>query len=287
MFRHRSTSPNRSLHWALAFSLALHGGILLLTRQPPQGGGRPPSRLDVTLAQRQPAAPVEAPPEPVEAVPAEAVAAVTPKPAPPAKAPRAAARRLAVDKPGGHAAPPPPRQWSAAERDEMSRFMGDLAVQAETHPSLAQRSLAMADDIGRRQVRLEEDETVTLERLPGSPPVDPFSLEMYLDGMLKKLNRSAAFVKNDPRTRGVRTAAVQIRLDPNGTLRSFRVLNAGDQLAEIDFIRSVVERAVPFAPFPNDMRKSAQSLAMVICILPAGSGTGGIGFTRNPGGRGC
>jgi hypothetical protein len=110
---------------------------------------------------------------------------------------------------------------------------------------------------------------------------------MYLDSLVRKLNRSAGFVRNDPRGRGLKVAAVEIRLNPNGSLKSFKVLNAADQQDQIAFVRSVVEQSVPFSPFPADIGKSAKSLAMVICIMPANAGGGGFGFTRNPGARGC
>ncbi|MGV0976383.1 MAG: hypothetical protein ACOYBO_10685, partial [Azonexus sp.] len=80
---------------------------------------------------------------------------------------------------------------------------------------------------------------------------------------------------------------LEIRLNPNGSLKSFKVLNAADQQDEIAFVKSVVEQSVPFSPFPPDISKAAKSLAMVICIMPANSSGGGFGFTRNPGGRGC
>ena len=107
---------------------------------------------------------------------------------------------------------------------------------------------------------------------------------MYVDSLIKKLNRSSSFVRNDPRSKGVRPAAVQFRLNPDGTLKSFVVLNAADQADEIAFIKSVVERSAPFSPFPADINKAARSLAMTICIFP--SNDGGMGFTKMNG-RGC
>jgi len=181
----------------------------------------------------------------------------------------------------------PAPTWSKAEREDMNKFLRELDDQARASPDLAQRSLAMARTAGRQQARQDDADEVMLERLPNSPPVDPFSLEMYLDGLVKKLNRSAAFVKNEPRSRGMKAAAVLIRLNPNGTLQSFKVLNAADQQVEIAYIKSVVERAVPFSSFPADIQKSAQSLAMIICILPAHLNGGGFGFARTPDGRRC
>ncbi|HZX30646.1 MAG TPA: hypothetical protein VFF03_04785 [Rhodocyclaceae bacterium] len=281
MFRRESTHSPRLFPWALALSLLIHGGVLLLSRQPPLPESGPPSRLEATLGRRAAAPPVQIPRAPAE----EASPAAPSKPAKaPSKAPPSR-HLLAVEKPGGSASTAR-RQWSVAERTEMNQFMSELAGQAQSRPSLAQRSLAVAEEMGRREAIQDLAENVTLERIPGSPPVERFSLEMYLDGLLKKMNRSAAFVKNDPRARGVRSASLQIRLNSNGSLKSFDVVNAGDQADEIAFVRSVVQQAVPFAPFPDDMRRSAQSLALTICILPSGTGSG-FGFSRNPSGRGC
>lgn len=170
----------------------------------------------------------------------------------------------------------------------MKRFLDELEAEtrAAPRPSLAQRSLAQASELGRQQARREEQGLVMLERRPDTPPPDPFSLDLYLDGIVRRLNRSAAFVRNDPRTKGVRAAAVQFRINPNGSLKSFTVLNAGDQQDEIAFIRSVVERSIPFAAFPPDIDRAARSLGVTICIQP-GRGGDGFGFTRLPNGRAC
>ncbi|RLJ65035.1 hypothetical protein [Sulfurisoma sediminicola] len=248
--------------------------ILFFPRQEPRIADHPARRIEATLAPR-PSAPPAA--EPPAAAPAEIA---------PFK-PQVTRKLLALEKSEKRLADAAPPAWSKAEREDMNKFLRELDDQAKAGPDLAQRSLNMARAAGRQQARRDDEDDVLLERLPNSPPVDPFSLEMYLDGLVKKLNRSAAFVRNDPRSRGMKTAAVLIRLNPNGSLRSFRVLNAGDQQAEIEFIRSVVERAVPFSAFPADIQKSAQSLAMIICILPAHLGGGGFGFARIPDGSRC
>ena len=167
----------------------------------------------------------------------------------------------------------------------MNKFLRELDDQKQAAPTLAQRALAMAGAIGRQQAQRDEEEAELLERIPNGPPVDPLGLEMYLDGLVSKLNRSAAFVKNDPRSRGFKTATVLVRLNPNGGLQSFKVLNEADQQIEIAVIKSVVERAVPFPAFPPELQKSARSLAMIICIFPTNAGGGGFGFTRTQGNR--
>ena len=106
------------------------------------------------------------------------------------------------------------------------------------------------------------------------------------DSLITRLNRSASHVTKDPRSQGMHNASIQFRINPDGSLKSFVVLNAGDQAGEIAFIRSVVERSIPFATFPPDINKAARSLAMTICILPSSNG-GGFGFTRIPEGQGC
>lgn len=260
--------PRPSLLVAFALSLIIHGLALLLPTRPPSEP-RPPGRLEARL------------PPPPEPAPAE----VSPPPAAAARQPQTRRPVLAVEKGGRRSVAQAPK-WTAAQKEEMNQFLDELAQQAKARPNLAQRSLAAAREMGRQQVQQEATGSVQLERLPGSPPVDPFSLELYVDALVKKLNRSAAYVRNDPRSKGVRNASVQFRINPDGSLKDFRVVNAGDQRDEIAFIKSVVERAVPFAAFPRDIAQSAGSLGMTICILP-GSGDGSLGFTRLPPGQHC
>lgn len=266
-------AEQRALAWALALSLAIHAFFLLLPHQDPAGSELAPSRLEARLAPR---ARAEAVPPPVAQ-----------KKASPGKSARPVARPriLSTNKPGGPTVAVSPK-WSAAEKAEMDGFLNELAGQARAvpKPTLAQRSLGMAREYGRQMAEQDEAGTATLERRPGGPPANPFSLELYLDGLVRRLNRSAAFVKNDPRNKGVRPAAVQFRLNPDGSLKSFVVLNAGDQADEIAFIKAVVEQSIPFSPFPPDIDRAARSLGVTICVQP-GSG-GGLGFSRNSG-RGC
>ncbi|RDE50618.1 MAG: hypothetical protein DVS81_10665 [Candidatus Accumulibacter meliphilus] len=178
-------------------------------------------------------------------------------------------------------------RWFTGEKYEMKRFLDDLEAEAKpaAKPKLAQNALAMARSQGQQQARNDEEGTAILERLPNTPPPAQFSLDFYVDGVVKRLNRSAAFVRNDPRSKGMRMAAVHFRINPDGSLKTFKVLNAGDQQEEIAFIKSVVERAIPFAAFPADIARSARSLGITICIQP--SRGGGFGFARVPDGRKC
>ncbi len=162
----------------------------------------------------------------------------------------------------------------------MNRFLRELDDQAKSGPNLAQRALAQARMIGRERSQGEREEFELVERVPGSPSLDNYSLEMYFDSLLKKLNNSAAYVRNDRRSRGLRTASVAIRIGPDGSLNSFKILNEADQQDEIAFIRSVVERALPFAAFPPDVRRSAQSVGLLICVQPARTSEAGFGFLR-------
>lgn len=255
--------------WSLVTSLLIHGVLLFVPRQEPPGGRQVlPNRLEARLAQRHPAA--------ESALPAGRK---------PGKAP-AKSRLLSAEKSRGPVVRGE-RQWTVAEKAEMEGFLDELDGQAPalSKPSLAQRSLAMAREQARQMAVPDAAGGLMLERRPNGPPADPFSLEMYMDGLLRRLNRSAAFVRNDPRGKGIRAAAVHFRLRPDGRLESFEVLYAGDQAAEIAFIREVVERSIPFSPFPPDIDKAARSLGVTICIQP-GSGGGDLGFTRS-GARAC
>lgn len=262
----------RALNWAIAVSLAIHLLILFIPRHDPSGSQAAASRLEARLA-------------PVKQQVAERPVPAKQTPGKEAKvAPRT--RLLTTEKSRGPVVAP---QWTAAQKAEMDGFLNELADQTRTtpQPTLAQRSMAMAREQGRQMAAQDEAGEAMLERRPNGPPANPFSLEMYMDGLVRRLNRSAAFVRNDPRSKGVRPASVQFRLNPNGSLKSFVVLNAGDQADEIAFIRSVIERSVPFSPFPPDIDRAARSLGVTICIRPGGGGDNdsGLGFTRMNGGR--
>jgi len=269
--------------WALAVSVLLHVIVLMLPAHEP----KPPKsaqRLQTRIVQKAPPkqVAVEAPPQ-----------IQPPKPTPKARAPQRPKRLLtrptaSPEAPKVVAEPPP--KFSKAERQEMDDFLKSLEDEqkAKPQPSLAQRALAMAREMGREPEprNPDEDKAISIERIPDSPPVDPFSLEMYLDGMVNKLNRSSAFVKHDPGKVGTHRAVVQLRLNPNGTIKSFEVLREADQHDEIGFIKKLVERAAPYSAFPPDILRSAQSLAITICVMPPEPG-GGFGFTRDVDGRGC
>jgi hypothetical protein len=277
-----------SLNWAIAVSLAFHGLVLFFPRQSPKIEEHPARRIDATLV-----------PRPSASLAASLPPAASPAPSMPSVPARTRSREkdLALKQPQEKPAQSAPQPaWTRGQKEDMQRFLRDLDGREKAGPDLAQRALAMARAAGR--VATPPDHTgnrdgvddlgsVTLERLPDSPPVDPFSLEMYLDGLVQKLNRSAAFVKREPRSRGMKNASMLIRLNPDGSLQSFNVLNAADQQDEIAFTRAVFEMAAPFPAFPPDIRKSARSLAMTVCILPVQSGGGGFGFTRIPDGRRC
>jgi hypothetical protein len=265
MFFHPNASARRSLAWSLAASALVHGLVLLFPDQQPEVAS-PPPRLEARFAPRN-----EVPSAEPKVQPA---ANAAPRPA----KSRADRPKILSTQSPSRVAVAPERTWSAAEKADMNRFIDEL--DKAPRPTLAERSLAMAREQAKEIARQDEAGAASLELRPNAAPPDPFSLSMYVEGLLKRLNRSASFVKNDPRTKGVKTASVKFRINPDGSLKSFEVINEADQAGEIAFIRSVVERAVPFAPFPADIDKSARSLTMTICIRPAGSG-GGFGFSRS------
>ena len=271
MFLQSLPPERRTPVFAFAASLLIHALVLLIPRHDPSGAPSPP-RLEARLAKT--------------AVPETTSAPASP--AKPAKSKPQQPRLLTTSKPGKRSVATAP-QWSAAEKADMNRFLEELDTQAKAtpKPTLAQRSMAMAREQAMQQARQEAADGASLELRPNSAPPDPFSLEMYIDGLVKRLNRSATFVKNDPRNKGIRPAAVEFKLNPDGTLKSFKVVNEGDQADEIAFVKSVIERSIPFSPFPADINKAARSLSMRICILPPRAGEGGFGFSRTSPGRGC
>lgn len=282
---YEAPSGLRALAWAVAASLVVHAVVLFAPQKEPPPLLSASSRFEASLSARPQAEAPPAPARPPEKVVPTPKAPTRPTVSPPARQPPRA-RVLTAPKSAAPAVADTPR-WSAAEKQEMNRFLDELAAEAKAapKPSLAQRSLAMARDISRQQARQDAEGSALLERRPNTPPPEPFSLDLYVDGVVKRLNRSAAFVRNDPRSRGLKAASVQFRINPDGSLKSFKVINSGDQEEEIAFIRSVVERAIPFARFPPDIDRAARSLGVTICIQP-GVG-GGFGFSRLADGRPC
>lgn len=288
-----ASAPNRRLFIALAISLLAHGLILSIAPDTPPPSSAP-ARLEARLAPRLVAPPTDIRPESRPSpAPSRPQAEVRRKPkteTQPARARILTARKTAT--PTLHTNAPTPT-WTIAQKAEMDNFLNELATEAkakpkpQAKPDLLESARSMARDFARSEARAApHDPAARVERIPGSPPIDPFSLDFYLDAVIKKLNRSAAFVKNDPRTRGIRSAAVEVRLNPNGTLKSFTIVNSGDQQEEIAFVKQVVERALPFAAFPPDIADSARSLGLMICIQPATLGGGNFGFSRRSG-TGC
>lgn len=257
----------RALLLAFAVSCAIHLAVLLVPRDERTGDPNAVSRLEARLApSRKTVEPVvESPSKPSASKPGKA---------------KPQTRILTADK--SRSTTP---QWSVAQKAEMDGFLNELADQAKTapKPTLAQRSLAMAREAGRNLAREDAAGDALLELRPNGPPANPFSLETYLDGLVRRLNRSAGFVNNERRHRGVQTAAVQFRLNPDGSLKSFVVLNAADQADEVAFIKAVIERSVPFSPFPPDIDRAARSLGVTICIRPGLNSE--PGFSRMSGSR--
>ena len=269
----------RALYIALALSLALHCAVLLIPEKEKPVSRPPATRLEASLT-----SPTQKPQTATVTPPAAA-----PKKPAPSKPQQAKRPVLAINKPQGSAANQTAPKWTVAQKAEMNDFLRELESQAKAtpRPDLAQRSLSMAREFARQQGKQDREGSEVLDLLPNAQPVDPFSLEMYLDALVRKLNKSAGFVRNDPRTLGVKRASVQVKLNPDGTLKSFNIVNAGDQKDQIAFVKSVVDKAVPFAPFPSDLRRSASALNMTICIQPASGNAGGFGFSRLPEGSGC
>lgn len=258
-------------------SVLLHIVILSLSIAPP-GGGEPaettPQRLDVALARKSSAKP----PEPV--------AEPAPKPAKlPVKNPN---QQVITAAPSAAPTPMtwPIRTWSRTERSEMDKFLSELAAEAKPLPKSQQGKELAAQALATARMPETPPEGTGSPPVPESPrlgtarkPMDAFSLEMYFDAFVNKLNRSAAFVKKETRKSGYRKALVQILLNPDGTLKSYEVLRSGDQESEIAYIKSVVDRASPFSAFPRDIAGAAEVLSIFICIVPS-SGDGGGSFSK-------
>jgi len=183
------------------------------------------------------------------------------------------------------------RTWTIAERDEMNQFLDELKTPPPALPKppskgaeLSRQALASAREEGRRWA--QQGDVSGAESSLDNKTVEPFSLQMYFDAFVRKLNQSSAFVKNDPRARGSRKALVQIVLKPDGSLKSYRVIRAADQQVQIAYIKQVIDLASPFSAFPQDIRRAMDAFSVLICIYPPREGEGG-GFSRSFGAHDC
>lgn len=272
-FHYRSRKP---FQLALLLSLLVHAIALCIKIAAPgvsdwitQPGKQQTaqSRLDITLAPPKKPMPQAIPPRPAE----------TPK-----------ALKNAARKPREILAAPnsltSPRSWTRTQRDEMENFLNELKPQPKTGTDMAQQAIAMARQMGRQPQATDEE---SAEQATSSRAVEPFSLQMYFDAFIRKLNQSAAFIKDDPSSRGIHKALVKITLNPNGTLKSYRILRVGDQQKQIAYIKRVIDLASPFSPFPADIRDAMGAFSVFICIYPAREGEGGGSFLRSSGGAEC
>ena len=271
-------SPNarawKTFWLPLAISLLLHAAVLSIRLSSPGPASRraanankaAPSHLDVVISKPDPVVPM------VPSVPKV-----------PTKQPEAPQKRLVQKKPSITV---PQQTWSIAERKEMDDFLNELATAPKPAPApaLSQRAMTMARAIGRQR---EHEEEESEQQSANARVVEPFSLQMYFDAFIRKMNQSAAFVKREPRTQGSHKALVQVVLNPDGSLKNYRVIRASDQKAEIAYIKSVVDLAAPFSAFPSDLRNGMDSFAVLLCIFPGRAGEAGGGFSRSFSGQDC
>ncbi len=250
---------------AIAISVALHLLAMAVTIGPPHGQpGRP---FTARLTTREPPRPAE-----------DQNAQLT-KPTKRSKEPQR--HVLAMPQNSNRAIAEPPPQWTVRQRNEMDQFLNELATEAKplAGRSLEQRAKTMARSLPTPGDDDEDSPQKVVPRMGAQ--VDRFTLEMYLDALTRKLNRTATMVRREHTERGARVAAVRVVLGKDGSVKRFKILYGADQQAEIDYINAVVHQAAPFAAFPQDLRDATDSFPIDICILPNRYGNGdGATFTR-------
>lgn len=178
--------------------------------------------------------------------------------------------------------------WSRAEKDEIDDFLKPAPSKPMTGGDLAQRAMAAARNLPPVDDSNPQERMELQAQNRRLAKADPFTLEMYFDALYRKLNRTAAFVKRPNHDVGRNSAAVRITLNPDGTLKSFRVMWSADQQAEIAYVNDLFKRAAPFSPFPPELLRATDSLILEICIVPGqGGGSDGAVFTPMASGSSC
>jgi hypothetical protein len=250
----RAAAKRKSFRLALAVSLALHALVIfypLLLDQPLGGTDASPHHVTAPLQAR--------------IYKRAQVAEAQSAPSAPATEQRKRTKERVLSSKQG--------KWDLQKQPEARKPTG---------AELARRALAMARGMGR----IEEDggeDAFSTQQEARLKEIDPLSLEWYFNSFISKLNRSARFVPREPRQKGQRAAEVEIIINRDGSLREYKVIRAADRQMEVDYIRAVVERAVPFSAFPNDISSKTDVLSLTICIQPPGESGSGAGFTRTSG----
>ncbi|MEC5387283.1 TonB C-terminal domain-containing protein [Uliginosibacterium sp. H3] len=283
------TRPSRQLFYlTVCISLLVHVVVLLLPAAAPPAS-KPPQRLSVRMMPKTPGPTKQA----ITTPPPTVMLSPQPGRAAPRihKVPVAPSQPILSSPEPGPAVVEQPK-YTQAERDDIDNFLQSLGPeakpQARANPraNVSDRSMAMARDIGREMARRGDGSAISLERIPDSPPVDRFSLEFYLDSLMNKLNRNAQFMKR-PAGGGRQTAAIQLRINPDGSMKSVEVLDESDQKDEVEFIKHLLERSAPYSPFPSTLAASARSLAITICIRPGRGGDSSFSRFERGSGSSC
>jgi hypothetical protein len=279
----RATKASKAIRIAFLASLALHGLILCLNIGAPgtaaKNSSGAVSRLDVALKKPRAASPL--PPQKITPNTSNAVSATQHK--------KHATPQILTAQPGIVTE----HSWSVSERSQMDQFLNSLGPQSQSAqnqntPTLAQRALAQARELGRNLQREEGLDSVQAEQqMTRGNASDRFSFDLYFDAFVRKLNRTAVSVKEqEPKTGGFRKALVRIALNPNGTMKAYQILRAADQKEQIAHIKRILDAAAPFAPFPADIRTASNSLSILMCITP-GNGNDASGFSRSSSAQDC
>ena len=251
----RAATKRKTLRIAIAVSVAVHALAIfypLLLDQPLGGADESRHHVSAPLQARLHKRAQVAPPQP-------------PAPQAAVKSSKKTQAKTITSKQGN---------WSMLSQPKESKPTG---------AELARNALAMARGMGRQQEEDGGEDALSTQQEARIKEIDPLSLEWYFNSFITKLNRSSRFVPRAPQQKGRQVAEVNIIINRDGSLREYRVTRAADRQMEIDYIRAVVERAVPFAAFPPDISKKTDLLSLTICIQPPGEEGGGAGFTRTSG----
>lgn len=276
---------------ALACALALHLSLLALhvsaPSQLPKGPPGGPMTVNMAKPRKTPHAATALPRKKVAK--AQQAARSKPQHLPPQPRPLLSRVPSPVSVPARPAVAADEKQtWTRAEKDEIDDFLQPAPTKPMTGADLAQRAMAAARNLPPVDDSNPQERIELQAQNRRLAKADPFTLEMYFDALYRKLNRTAAFVKRPNHEVGRKSAAVRITLNPDGTLKNFRVMWSADQQAEIAYVNDLFKRAAPFSPFPPELLRATDSLILEICIVPGQGGNGdGAVFTPMASGSSC
>ncbi len=88
----------------------------------------------------------------------------------------------------------------------------------------------------------------------------------YQDAVASLLARSKRYPERAIKRRITGEATIRIELSPDGSLSNFQILRSTESTILDEELRAMVDRALPFPPFPSDLQRTSLTLVIPVAF---------------------